>query len=131
MHIPLSMVSGKYSCLVLQGAALREAEDATAPAPAAPPPPAPLRPVSNGSTPGPLPEKAAPWSPPPLPSIGDVVNHKLRPVALSHRGHLGLGSTSDNVTDGRDSLLKELASLQLRSRSASTGRSMQVGTPLR
>ena len=116
------------TCLIPQSTALREDEVATDPA--AQPPPPPLRPVSNGRTPGPSPEKAAAlWSPPPLPSIVDVANHKLRPVALQHRGQGHLGSASDDVTDSRDSLLRELASLQLRPRSGSAGHRLKVIPP--
>jgi len=109
---------------VAASASPEEAPDEDPPDVPAPPQPPSLRLVSNGSTPsgGPSPEKpAALWSPPPLPSVLDVANHKLRPVASSaqhHRGEQGSRSASGDAGNaGAPTLLKELATLQLRSRS--------------
>ena len=124
-HSSLRLVDHRLTrdpCVAFQGvAALSSPEDAPARVqghvPALQRPPS-LRPLSNGSTPGPSPEKsAAIWSPPPLPSVLDVVNHKLRPVASANHREQGLGSASGDVGDAGAPLLKELATLQLRSRS--------------
>ena len=97
--------------------------------PAPPPMPPPRRwsnGGSNGGSVGPSPEKAALWSPPPLPSISDVVNLKLRPVAGSPQREPGGAGTAGKDADSGGSLLRELASLQLRSRSDGAGRTSQV-----
>ena len=95
--------------------------------PAAPPMPAP-RTWSAGVVAAPSPEKPVLWSPPPLPSISDVVNLKLRPVTGSPQRQLpgGAGAAGRDADSGGGSLLKELASLQLRSRSDGAGHRLQV-----